>query len=108
MSTLCRAKWNGRGNVCQWNKTERVCGSHSLDNHSSDEFFRPVHPSAFASFCLEGRVKGGRNISDNPKNFGNISEKRPFSEIISDYFFGERDRPGRCAARLAPHFRVKP
>jgi len=26
-------------------------------------------------------------ISDYPKYFGNISEKQPFSENISDYFF---------------------
>jgi hypothetical protein len=56
---------------------------------------------------LKGRVKEGPKISDNPKNFGNISDKQPFSEIISDYFFWERDRPGRCAGRLAPHFRAK-
>jgi hypothetical protein len=35
---------------------------------------------------LKGRIKEGRKISD--------------------YFFGERDRPGRCAGRLAPHFRT--
>jgi hypothetical protein len=45
----------------------------------------PTRHSAFQ----KGRVNGGRNISDNPKYFGNISEKQPFSEIISDYFFGE-------------------
>jgi hypothetical protein len=32
-------------------------------------------------------VKRGRKISDNRKYFGNISEKQPFSEKISDYFF---------------------
>jgi len=37
----------------------------------------------------KGRVKEGRKISDHPKNFGNISEKRPFSEKISDLFFWE-------------------
>src|SRR5271157_3229140 len=38
----------------------------------------------------ECRVKGGRIISDNRKYFGNISEKQPFSEKISDLFFGDR------------------
>jgi hypothetical protein len=39
-------------------------------------------------------LKRGPNISDNPKYFGNISEKQPFSEKISDLFFGGT-RPSR-------------
>jgi len=64
MSTLCRAKW-------RW-QPRKLSG------------FCHIHFSALQK-C---RVKNGRNISDNQKYFGNISEKRPFSEKISDYVFG--------------------
>src|SRR5271157_2920192 len=74
MSTLCRA-----GQECQGNKTERVVAFHS-----PDEFFCPTHLSAF-----QKGVNGCRKISDNRKYFGNISEKQPFSEKISDLFFLE-------------------
>jgi hypothetical protein len=61
----------------------------------------PTHPSAF----LKGRVKGGRVISDFSKYFGNISEKQPFSEKISDYFFRSATVP--VAVRgVSPHFRA--
>jgi len=50
---------------------------------SERPFFCPTHLSAFQK-C---RIKGGRNILDNQKYFGNISEKQPFSEIISHLFF---------------------
>jgi hypothetical protein len=68
MSTLRRAerKWQKHGGA---EKSESSC-------------FCPTHFSAF-----QKRVNGCRRISDNPKNFGNISEKQPFSEKISDLFF---------------------
>ena len=47
MSTLCRADRESQGNVGQ-NKTERVLGFYSPDNHSSDEFF-PPNPSFWFS-----------------------------------------------------------
>ena len=56
-------------------------------------FFRPVHPSAFASFCLEGRVKGGRNISDNPKNFGHFRKNGPFPKLFRIIFSGSATVP---------------
>jgi hypothetical protein len=43
----------------------------------------PTHFSAFQ----KRRIRGARKISDYRKYFGNISEKQPFSEKISDYFF---------------------
>jgi hypothetical protein len=71
MSTLCRAaqRWQEYGGT----------------ETSERPFFCPTHFSAFLK-----RVNGCRRISDNRKYFGNISEKQPFSEIISDYFFGGR------------------
>jgi hypothetical protein len=71
MSTLCRAKqrWQEYGGA----------------ETSVRPFFCQIHFSAFQ----KGRVKGSRKISDDPKNFGSISGKRPFSEIISDLFFGK-------------------
>jgi hypothetical protein len=70
MSTLCRAaqRWQEYGGT----------------ETSERPFFCQIHFSAFLK-----RVNGCRRISDNRKYFGNISEKQPFSEIISDYFFGE-------------------
>ncbi len=115
MSTLCRANWNGQRNVSGARPSRSLCGASRAALPDKDVFggtpdtarethALPTHLSAF----LKGWVKRDRKISDNPKNFGNISEKQPFSEIISDYFFwGERDRPGRCAGRPAPHFRTK-
>ena len=93
MSTLCRAKWE-RGNV-RGARPSRSPGGASRAALPVKEVFGgtpdpapethalPIHLSA----CLKGRVNGGRKISDNRKYFGNISEKRPFSEIISDLFF---------------------
>jgi hypothetical protein len=49
----------------------------------------PIHLSVF----LKGRVEGLERISENRKYFGNILEKQPFSENISDYFFGQPARP---------------
>jgi hypothetical protein len=40
-------------------------------------------------FHLAALLKQSRKISDNRKIFGNISEKQPFSEIISDLLFGK-------------------
>jgi hypothetical protein len=71
MSTLCRADR-------EWQKDG---GAEKLES----PFFCQIHFSAF----LKGRVKGGRKISDYPKYFGNISEKQPFSENISDLIFGK-------------------
>ncbi len=48
----------------------------------------------------KGRVKRGRKISDNPKNFGNISDKQPFSEKMSDLFFWGMARRGGQKIRL--------
>jgi hypothetical protein len=80
MSTLCRAKrkWQKHGGA---EKSESSC-------------FCPTHFSAF-----QKRVYGCRRISDNPKNFGNISEKQPFSEIISDLFFSAGSFYRAAAAR---------
>jgi hypothetical protein len=50
----------------------------------------PFPAQAIPSAFQKCRIKGGRKISDNPKNFGNISEKQPFSEKISDLFFWGR------------------
>jgi len=71
MSTLCRA---GR----KWQKNEGA-------EKSETPFFRPTYLSALLKW-----VKGCRKISDHPKYFGNISGKQPFSEKMSDYFFGDR------------------
>jgi hypothetical protein len=77
MSTLCRAaqRWQEYGGT----------------ETSERPFFCQIHFSAFLK-----RVNGCRRISDNRKYFGNISEKQPFSEIISDYFLGKD-----CHVRLA-------
>ena len=71
MSTLCRAKR-------KWQK-------HGGAEKSAPKAFG-VLPTHFSAF--QKRVYGCRRISDNPKYFGNISEKQSFSEKISDYFFG--------------------
>jgi hypothetical protein len=68
MSTLCRVGW-------EWQK-------HGGAETSEISSFCPTHFSAFQK-C---RINGGRNISDHPNNFGNISEKQSFSENISDLF----------------------
>ena len=54
MSTLCRALRECQRNVCQRNKTERVRGFHSPDNHSFDEFFRPrrIRPFFLSALAL--------------------------------------------------------
>jgi hypothetical protein len=70
MSTLCRA--------------ERKWQKHGGAEKSAPKAFG-VLPTHFSAF--QERVNGCRRISDNPNNFGNISDKRPFPEIISDYFF---------------------
>jgi hypothetical protein len=95
MSTLCRA---GR----RWRKyagadlpaaadLSAIAAAATADaakvGTSESPIFCRIHLSAF----LKSSVNGGRKISGNPKNFGNISEKRPFPEKISDYFFA-RDR----------------
>ncbi len=92
MSTLCRA-----GRKCRnvrGARPSRSLGGASraalpdkdvfggTPNTARETHALPTHLSAF----LKCRIKRGRKISDNPKNFGNISEKQPFSEIISDYF----------------------
>jgi hypothetical protein len=69
VSTLCRAKRD-------WQK-------HGGAEKSGIPSFCPIHLSAF----LKCRIKEGPKISDFSKNFGNISEKQPFPEIISDLFF---------------------
>jgi hypothetical protein len=53
------------------------------------------------------RAKGGRKISDDVKYFGNISEKRPFSEKISDYFFADQLRRQACRAVAPKPFGAK-
>ena len=73
MSTLCRAGRKCRNMSWQKNQPRKLSR------------FCLTHLSAF----LKGRVKGGRKISDYRKYFGNISEKQPFSEKISDLFFWE-------------------
>jgi hypothetical protein len=61
--------------------------------------FCRTHLSAF----LKSRVKKGPKISDHRKNFGNISDKHPFPEIISDYFFGQTlSKWGRPVASPCP------
>ncbi len=88
MSTLCRAEWNGQGNpesIRGRNGNQGLFPSYSPDNHSSD-----IISSAPLEISVKGGVKGDRIISDNRKYFG--------------LFFWERDHPGRCAGRLAPHF----
>jgi hypothetical protein len=61
---------------------------------------------------LKGRVKEGRKISDNQKNFGNISEKQPFSEIIPDYLFCtnpvKMERANRKSVSVHESVSVKP
>src|SRR5271157_1674190 len=89
MSTRCRAARECQGNVCQGNQMERARRFHSFPEcfrGSSGEFFRPTHLFAFQKCGVEG----GRKISDNAKHFGNISEKQPFPEKISDLFFCRR------------------
>jgi len=91
MSTLCRAerKWQVE---CIW--PQRAHGAQSR---------KKVFSFVFFVFFVVKNVfsQGGRRISDNPKNFGNISGKQPFSEIISDYFFwGSATVP--VAVRRAP------
>jgi hypothetical protein len=83
MSTLCRAE---RG----WQK-------YGGAETSERPFFCPTHLSTFQK-C---RVKEGRNISDFSKDFGNISDKQPFSEIISDLFFLETGVPGQAQSNWA-------
>jgi hypothetical protein len=58
--------------------------------------FCPTRVSAFQKW-----VKGCRSISDYPKNFGNISEKQPFSEKISDLFFGKGRGLGQSQSKWA-------
>jgi hypothetical protein len=63
---------------------------------------RETHALPIHLFAFQKRVKGGRKISDNPKNFGNISDKRPFSENISDLFFaGGLPRQARRAVAVS-------
>ncbi len=92
MSTLCRA-----GRIWQGNGNQGLCPSDSPANH-----FPALIPSAPLENNPKYRVKGGRKISDNRKYFGNISEKQPFSEKISGYFF-RVERPSRslCGASRA-------
>jgi hypothetical protein len=113
MSTLCRAEREETGRNIRRADLPTVADLSSIGaaatadaakvGKSEGPCFCPMHFSAF----LKWRVKGGRKVSDFSKNFGNISDKQPFFEKISDYFFRERDRPGRCAGRPAPHFRTK-
>jgi hypothetical protein len=72
MSTLCRAERKWQKNAWAAISAPKAFG---------------VLPSPF--FCLPERVNGLEKISDDRKYFGNISEKPPFSERISDYFFGK-------------------
>jgi len=114
MSTLCRAGWdcrNVRGarpfyRAAATRRRTRSLGGASraalpdkdvfggTPNTARETRALPTHPSAF----LKGRVKGGRVISDFSKYFGNISEKQPFSEIISDYFFWQSLSKWACRA----------
>src|SRR5271157_674513 len=81
MSTLCRAKnGDGRG-------TPKAFGG----GMGTKDSFRLI-PLPF--FCLPERVNGLEKISDNRKYFGNISEKQPFLEKISDLFFLGREEVG--------------
>jgi hypothetical protein len=70
MSTLCRAG-------TRWQKYA------GAETSAPKAFGVLPNFSAFLKW-----VKEGRKISDNPKIFGNISDKQPFSEKISDYFLG--------------------
>jgi hypothetical protein len=97
MSLLCRAKRKCPPAIAalsaeavaekagQGNKTDRVRGFHCPDNDSPDRI-----PSDPLENNPKYGVKGDPKISDNRKYFGNISEKQPFSEKISDYFFWRR------------------
>ena len=103
MSTLCRAKWecrNVRGarpfyRAAATRRRTRSLGGASRAALPVKDVFggtpttaRETHALPIQnSACLEPGLKRTRTISDNQKYFGNISEKRPFSEKISDYFF---------------------
>jgi hypothetical protein len=66
---------------------------------SGRPFFCRIHLFAFQKW-----VKGSRKISDNPKYFGFIFCRE------RDRFIAPKQRGGglgRCAGRLAPHFRAK-
>jgi hypothetical protein len=103
MSTPCRAK--GEPQNVRGARPSRSLGGASRaalpdkdafggrPNTARETRALPTHLPAFQK-C---RVKEGRKISDNRKYFGNISDKQPFSEKISDLFFGR----WTCRVRLS-------
>ena len=93
MSTFYRAGREWQGNVWQGNQTARVCGFHSLDNHSSDEFSGRSNLSSF----LKNRVKGGRKISDNRKFSGKTAR---FQKIFGLFFWSRTCRVSQIRSSL--------
>ena len=90
MSTLGRVER-------EWQKYGRAEISECL-------FFCPVHFSAILPWVRSGWIEAFISPQKIKVNQGKSSLIKVNQGILKHFFCGERDRPGRGAGRLAPHF----